>query len=173
MQCEQCGDETATVHLTQVIDGEVKKLHLCQTCASECGFDLQETISMTDMLLGIDGDAPVTTKPTSELERACPVCQLRKSDFKKTGQFGCPNCYETFVDELKPLLKAMHRGERHVGKVPEREGKLVRVTAEIATLEKQLQDAIAAEHFEDAARLRDQLRNCRLVAEAQKEVDEL
>ncbi len=47
------------------------------------------------------------TKPSPELERVCPDCQMSKTDFRKTGQFGCPTCYATFSEELKPLLKAM------------------------------------------------------------------
>ncbi len=84
-------------------------------------------------------------------------CHKRKSDFKKTGQFGCPTCYETFEDELAPLLKAMHRGDRHIGKVPEREGLRVRVSAELARLRAALDEAVGEEQYEDAAKLRDEI----------------
>jgi protein arginine kinase activator len=169
MQCEQCGDKPATVHLTQVIDGDVRKLHLCEACAAESGFDIQGNISVTDILLGIDGDALLTTQPSGDLEKSCPTCHMRRSDFKKTGQFGCPDCYATFKEELSPLLKAMHRGDRHVGKVPSREGIRVRMTAEISDLETQLQEAIAAERFEDAARMRDQIKACKDKLETAKD----
>lgn len=169
MMCEQCSDKEATVHLTQVIDGQVKKLHLCEECASEMGFEMQGSVSMTDLLLGMGGDSPITTKPQPELERSCPKCHMRRSDFKKTGQFGCPACYEAFEDELTPLLKAMHRGERHMGKVPEREGIRVRVSAELARLKQALDVAVTEEQFEDAATLRDQIR----AVEAQLESTEI
>lgn len=161
MICEQCGQKPATIHLTQVIDGEVKKLHLCEACAASTGFDLPGNLSVTDILLGIDGDSALTTKPVSDLQRSCPTCHMRRSDFKKAGQFGCPDCYEAFREELTPLLRAMHRGDRHVGKIPARQGLAVRASAELAELEDQLKEAIASERFEEAARIRDVIRSCR------------
>ena len=160
MLCEHCSEQEATVHLTQVIDGEVKKLHLCEACAAESGFDVHGTMSVTDILLGMGGQVP-SSPPADGIERSCPVCHLRRSDFKKTGQFGCPACYETFSDELKPLLKAIHRGEQHVGKVPAREGARVRMSARLAQLQQALEEAVADEKYEEAAGLRDKIRECR------------
>lgn len=162
MLCEQCQDNEATVHLAQVIDGQVKKVHLCEACAADKGFEVEEAgTSVTDILLGMGGAIPTETgsgKP--DFERSCATCHLRKSDFKKTGQFGCPSCYETFQEELAPLLKAMHRGDRHTGKIPEREGLRVRVGAELRRLRKALEDAVTEEEYEAAADLRDEIRAC-------------
>ena len=161
MLCEQCNENEATVHLTQVIDGQVKKLHLCEDCAAESGFEVEGAMSVTDILLGMGGEsAPASPKPVADFERSCPKCHMRKSDFKKTGQFGCPACYDSFSEELVPLLRAMHRGDRHVGKVPEREGLRVRMSAELARLRGLLDAAVNQENFEDAAKLRDQIREC-------------
>jgi protein arginine kinase activator len=161
MLCEHCQEREATVHLAQVIDGHVKKLHLCEACAAETGFEVEGVTSVTDILLGMGGTAPAGTSPAAaDFERSCPSCHLRKSDFKKAGQFGCPTCYETFEEELAPLLKAMHRGERHAGKIPEREGLRVRVSAELRRLRKALEDAVTEEQSEAAATLRDKIRAC-------------
>lgn len=162
MLCEHCNEREATVHLTQVIEGEVKKLHLCEECAAESGFDVHGTMSVTDVLLGMGGQVSAPS-PAESIERSCPVCHLRRSDFKKTGQFGCPACYETFSDELKPLLKAIHRGEQHTGKVPSREGVRVRMSAQLAQLQQALDEAVAEEKYEDAARIRDKIRDCKNV----------
>jgi protein arginine kinase activator len=168
MLCDHCSEKEATVHLTQVIEGEVKKLHLCEQCAAESGFDVHGTMSVTDILLGMGGE--VTTPASVEsMERSCPVCHLRRSDFKKTGQFGCPACYATFADELKPLLKAIHHGEQHTGKVPAREGVRVRMSAQLANLQQALDQAVGEEKYEEAAGLRDQIRECqRAIAEEEK-----
>ena len=161
MLCEQCSEKEATVHLTQVLDGQVKKLHLCEECAAESGFDVEGTTSVTDILLGLGGQAPAAPgKPARDFERSCPKCHMRKSDFKKTGQFGCPACYEAFEDDVAPLIRAMHRGDRHVGKVPERESLRVRVSSELAALKTALDEAVTEEEFEEAAKLRDQIRAC-------------
>lgn len=159
MLCESCNQNEATMHLTQVVDGVVKKLHLCEACATESGFDLQGPMSITDMLLGM-GQEPSVPKTVDISEKHCPSCGMRRSDFKKTSRLGCPNCYEAFELELPPLLKAIHRSETHVGKVPSGEDLTVKMSSEIAALREALQDAVGKENFEEAARLRDEIRKC-------------
>ena len=156
MLCESCHDKEATVHLTQVADGSVEKIHLCEECASKSGFDLHGPVSISDILVGMGG---ALDQPGAE--RSCPRCHLRRADFKKTGRLGCPVCYETFTAELMPLVKAMHRSEQHMGKVPSREDVRVRMSAEIASLQKELDDAVAAENYEEAAKLRDRIQKAR------------
>lgn len=165
MLCESCKEREATVHLTQVIDGSVKKVHFCEECAAKSGLDVHGPMSITDILLGMGSSlASAEAGP----ERSCPRCHMRRADFKKTGRLGCPECYETFSKELVPLIKAMHRSEQHQGKVPSREGVRVRMSTEIAGLQKQLDQAIAAENYEEAARLRDRIQACRKAAEAEQ-----
>jgi len=86
---------------------------------------------------------------------------MRRADFKKTGRLGCADCYEAFSGELLPLIKAMHRADQHAGKVPERERARVRQTAEVEELRQALERAVAAEKYEEAARLRDLLQRRR------------
>jgi protein arginine kinase activator len=157
MLCEHCNERESTVHLTQVVDGSVKKLHLCEDCAKEAGFDLQGPVSITDILLGMGGEEPVS----AVAERSCPVCHLRRADFKKMGRLGCPACYDAFADEMVQLLKAVHRSEHHVGKVPSGASERVRTDTEIAALQKALDEAVAKENYEEAARLRDRIQVCR------------
>lgn len=154
MLCEQCHEKDATVHLTQVVDGKVKKLHLCEQCAEAAGLDLKGAVSITDILLGMGAHAEAE-RPAAD--RSCPHCHFRRSDFKKTGRLGCAACYEAFADELAPVLKALHRSEKHVGKTPLGAGGEGPVSRELEALQKALDAAIAAERFEEAARLRDQI----------------
>lgn len=155
MKCEMCHANEATVHLTQVVDGTVRKLHLCETCAAESGLDVQNPMSIADLFLGL-GPAPETARTGDGGE--CPQCHLRRSDFKKTGRLGCPFCYTYFREELAPMLKAMHRGERHVGKRPALEEAASRHAAALAELRRKLEEAVGAENYEEAARLRDEIR---------------
>lgn len=158
MQCEVCKENAATVHLTQVIDGTIKKLHLCEACAAKSGVDVQGPLSISDILLGLG----VAKEPAGGgAERSCPRCHMRRTDFKKTGRFGCSECYTAFAEELPPLLKAMHRASQHTGKIPQRESARVMASAELATLQQNMEKAIAAENFEEAARLRDSIQACR------------
>ncbi len=157
--CEICKNKEATIHLTQVIDGAVKKVHLCEACAAQSGFDAHGPMSITDILLGMGHAAePVKVKVA---DRSCPRCHMRRADFKKSGRLGCSACYEAFEDELAPLIKVMHRKDQHVGKIPRREKQSVRVNAEIIQLQRDLERAIAREDFEEAARIRDRIQACR------------
>lgn len=159
MLCEICKTQEATVHLTQVIDGSIKKLHLCESCAQNSGFDLQGPISITDILLGMGGKREDAEPPVTE--RSCPRCHMRRSDFKKSGRFGCAVCYETFAEDLPPLLKAMHRNDRHIGKVPAAEAVKLFALRELGTLQDKLEQAISSENYELAAKLRDEINACR------------
>jgi protein arginine kinase activator len=159
MICEMCKNQDATVHLTQVIDGSIKKLHLCEQCAQQNGFDMQGPISITDILLGMGPKREETVAASSE--RSCPRCHMRRTDFKKSGRFGCSACYEAFADDLPPLLRAMHRNDRHIGKIPATEAVRVNAVKELASLQEQLEHAIAGENYEEAASIRDLISACR------------
>lgn len=151
VKCEICNENDATVHLKQVCDGEVREMHVCNECAEENGFDLDSPMSLTDFLFGVSEQQKTDFGGG---DRMCPGCRMKASDFRKTSLLGCSECYETFKQELALLLKAMHRGSKHVGKAPERE----RVTVEIASLQAELKKAVEGENFEEAAKLRDALR---------------
>lgn len=158
MVCEKCKQNEATVHLTQVVDGGIKKVHLCESCAKQSGFDVQGPVSITDILLGMGlqkDDAEASVR-----EISCPRCHMNRVDFKKTGRLGCPECYVTFAEELAPLLKAMHRGSRHVGKYPAREKTRYLVTEKLEQLKRELEKAIHEEAYEAAAKIRDRIQAC-------------
>lgn len=157
MKCECCNHNEATIHLTQVVNGVVKKVHICEECAKKNGWDLSSPISITDILLGL-GKLQEKHSVVSDLDISCPACHMRRSDFEKNGRLGCPVCYETFVGEVASLVNAMHHGSQHVGKIPARAGRGARREAEIATLKKRMDEAILQENFEAAAELRDQIR---------------
>jgi protein arginine kinase activator len=149
--CESCQINPATVDFTHVVSGEVQKLKLCAECAAEKNIHVQGPLSLTDILFGL-GDKNV--EPSATPDHACPSCHMRRSDFRKTTQLGCPVCYETFAAELAPMFKSMHGDVRHIGKVP----RLEQVNVELQLLQRQLDDAVETQDFEEAARLRDAVR---------------
>ena len=158
MKCECCHEEEATIHLTQVVDGNVKKLNLCQDCALESGIDLNSPISITDVLLGL-GVQPSSASPAAaEFDLSCSRCQMTRTEFKKRARLGCMECYDAFMGELTALTKAMHHSGQHVGKIPARQGNEARITAQIAALQKEIETAIANEQYEVAANLRDKIK---------------
>lgn len=159
MLCEQCQKKPASMHMTQVIDGKVKKLHLCVDCAKASGLDFQDAVSFTDMLFGMKAMGESAALEEETAEKSCPVCQMTRADFKRLGKLGCAQCYETFADELNGLLKAIHQSDLHSGKVPARMRRAVAGDEERQALQKALESAIAEENFEEAGRIRDLIKS--------------
>lgn len=154
-----CQKKEARVHLTDVKNGKVKKVDLCEECAKAKGVDDPTGFALADLLLGLGASEELTAGAAEGSEAACPACGLTQSDFKKAGRLGCPTCYESFAEGLAGMLKTMHKGPRHVGKVP-RALKLGREVQErLQTLQRQLEAAIAVENYEEAARLRDTIKH--------------
>ncbi len=157
MLCDRCQKNEATVHLTQVVDGQVKKVHWCETCAAQSGIDVKKTISVTDVLMGLDQLAGEPAKSRPEADEICPQCGISRSEYKRRGRLGCEACYEAFRDDLNPLIKAVHHAVQHHGKTPRTHA--VRGVAETPDdLNAALARAVEQEDYETAARLRDQLK---------------
>ncbi|MEM8952907.1 MAG: UvrB/UvrC motif-containing protein [Verrucomicrobiota bacterium] len=154
-KCDVCNDQEATVFLTQIVDGKMQKVNLCQACADEKGVDDPTGFALADLLLGLGSQEAV--KKSSD-EAVCEECGFTQSDFKKTGRLGCAGCYNIFGDGLDSLLKAMHKGTRHVGKVPVPFQHTKELQERIQRLQGELDTAVADEAFETAASLRDEIK---------------
>jgi protein arginine kinase activator len=155
MICDVCKSQTATVYLTQIVDGNMKKVNLCEACSKEKGVSDPTGFALADLLLGLGESHQVEQAPAVE---HCPVCGFTQADFKKTGRLGCSECYETFGEGLGTLIKAMHKGTQHSGKVPARLYRNMARTDRLNELRKHLEDAVSKEDYEAAANLRDEIR---------------
>lgn len=161
MKCEVCGTKEAVVHYTQVVDNETTTMHLCEECAAEKGLETGESPSnapLADFLAKMGG-ASAQSQEGPDDDLTCPFCGLTFSSFKDVGRLGCPQCYPTFEAYLRGLLRRIHGGTQHVGKVylppdpsvSQREMRL-------EELRRKLQRAISTENFERAAEIRDEIR---------------
>lgn len=167
MQCELCKNNEATVHFKQAHDGKVKEMYLCEECAAKNGFNVHSPMSLTDFLFGMSegsfGEVESEGSSGQEVEpgpdKACPNCHMRLSDFRKTSRLGCAVCYEVFSEELTPLLADVQKGSQHVGKMPVQ--RILRTSEKtstgIASIQRDLDKAIASQNFEEAAILRDRI----------------
>jgi protein arginine kinase activator len=153
MQCEKCQCEKATVFLTQIINGKMHKIDLCEKCAKEMGVTNASTFSLADLLIKTEVERQ--TKSARETV-VCPSCGFTQEDLSKTGRVGCGKCYDIFQDVLGEALKDMQRSSQHTGKVPERHLRLEPKNP--CDVEKALNLAIENENYEEAATLRDQLK---------------
>lgn len=158
MLCEICGKNEATVHLTEIVNDKMTKLHLCEECAKEKGAEMEEHFGLSDLLAGLSDLGANNIEPDLMESVKCPACGFSYNDFKKVGRFGCGDCYEAFKAQIAPLLKRIHGADRHVGKVPLMVGKTIKDTRTLQDLKVKMEKAIQTEDFEEAARLRDKIK---------------
>lgn len=160
MLCDECGKNPANVHITKIVNGVKTDTHLCEECAMKMNpLNIDTSFSINDLLTGIMNNfAPSPVKMDVLEEPKCSVCGLRHSQFRKTGRFGCSNCYKTFGDRLNPLFKRLHGNISHTGKIPERTGMGMRQAREIEKLKIELSISIKNEEYEKAAEIRDRIR---------------
>ncbi len=133
----------------------MQKVNLCDACSKEKGVQDPTGFALADLLLGIGAAEEIEKCAPSE---RCPVCGFTQADFKKTGRLGCSSCYLTFSEGLGSLLKAMHKGTEHVGKLPQRAHRALELSDRMRSLTENLQKAVTEENYETAASLRDQIK---------------
>ena len=168
MVCDFC-DKKASVFLTQLVDGQMKKVCLCESCAKERGVTDPTGFSLADVLLtGLPGQKAVvsqaTTAPVSSGGKQCPSCGFTLEDLRRVRRFGCSECYKTFNDELTTILRGMHKGTSHVGKVPKGLMEQQVLDQRLEELRSRLEQAVVSENYEEAAGLRDEIRQIEIHA---------
>ncbi len=166
MLCDNCHNKEANVHLVQIVNGQKKESHLCEACSKEKGeelfnsvmdfgleqFDFSNIISGLISLMGHNVDEDVA------LENECSNCGMKYSEFKKTALLGCDRCYENFNELLQPVIRRVQGKVEHTGKIPNGERAEYVNKRKIIKLKEELQQSIALEEFERAAKLRDEIK---------------
>ena len=162
MYCEECKQKPATVHLSHVANGKLVEKHLCEDCAGKKGMfvvNLANQFSIPNLLGSIFG-SPYSVQDiqsASQVE-SCPNCGMRFTDIRHTGKLGCSECYQAFEQELEPILRRIHGNNQHIGKIPSRSGEKVLLRKKIDTMKQKLQEAVASEQYEQAAEIRDSIK---------------
>ncbi|MFH1478688.1 MAG: UvrB/UvrC motif-containing protein [Candidatus Omnitrophota bacterium] len=167
MVCDICGQDQATVHLTEIVDEKMTELHLCEGCAQKKGAQMESHFGLADLLAGLaDFGGTQFTDTQKEAKIKCAKCGLTYEDFKKVGRLGCGECYSAFKDALVPLLKRIHGSSQHYGKSPKKISKALKVNEiknhetknELKDLKEKLKKAVQLEEFEEAAKVRDKIK---------------
>lgn len=178
MQCENCSQRLATVHQTVIVNGQKQEAHLCEVCAQEKGyFNLMSpsnfsfpNLSIQQLLASFLGKETVGGSPAlqarPQAEPQCKHCGMTYSQFADSGRLGCAQCYDQLEPHLVPLIRRIHGTTTHGGKAPKRTGGIVRKKRELSALRQQLQVAVNQEQYEEAARLRDEIRQLEMQIQA-------
>ena len=149
-KCQKCPNP-ATLHITEVLgEGQFDELHLCEQCANKYLYDGPK-------FAGAKGGA-AELEEGSVSQAECPTCGIKFVDFRNSGRLGCPHDYEAFRDELVPLLENIHGDVKHCGKTPRRHPQSKELLGELMHLRNQLKHAVTKEDYEEAAKLRDQIK---------------
>jgi len=165
MVCDICAKNDASVHLTEIVDEQMTELHLCDECARKKSVEMEQQFGLSDLLAGlVDFGKQVGDQEISKVK--CNNCNLSYDDFKKVGRLGCSQCYESFNKYLVPLLRKIHGATLHTGKTPVGAPAVKRVKTKVTKskdglqeLKLKLQTVIRQENFEEAAILRDKIRD--------------
>lgn len=161
MTCNICGLNEATIHLTEIINNQMIEVHLCESCAQEKGTDFKTHFSFDELLADLAGASELSAPAKTGEKRAslcCPNCGLTYEEFGKTGRLGCAACYEAFSRMILPLIKRLQRATHHFGKKPSKISRATRTVHDLRILQNRLRKSIQMEAFEEAARLRDEIK---------------
>lgn len=182
MLCQNCGKNEVNFRYTQIINGVKKEWALCDKCARELGFegiDFSMPIDFSSFLGDFLNDyAENTFLPTFTKTQVlkCNHCGTTFDEFASTGELGCGYCYNTFADRIAPVLRNLHGSSKHLGRTykhwldseeekeekselkMKKEAKPQKKESEIEKLQKELQQVIKEENYEQAAKIRDQIK---------------
>ena len=155
MLCENCKKNNATTYFKQTVNGQTREVFLCSECAAKLGLG-DSFLNFGDFGMGFGMMPGLLSSLTHTAVRSCPTCGTSLSEVTQTGNMGCPDCYEAFRDYLRQLLPRISGNKTHKGKTPHTGQSPAE--DEIPALKKKLAEAIKAEDFEQAATLRDKIR---------------
>ncbi|MGM8365534.1 UvrB/UvrC motif-containing protein [Virgibacillus sp. W0181] len=167
MECQECHKRPASLHFTQVVNGNKTEMHVCEVCAKKKGYMNypEEGYSLHHLLSGLfnfdnqqlDGHQEDPFQKVEELQ--CQKCKLTFNQFQRVGKFGCASCYDTFSEKLDSIFRRVHSGNtKHYGKIPRRKGGDLHTKKQLESYRDQMQQLIEKEAFEDAAKVRDKIK---------------
>lgn len=180
MLCDNCGKREANVRYSENINGKKRELNLCEECSHKLGIDNMDFSMPIDFSNFFEGfmdnfESTEFMPMIDELkELKCNSCGYTFDDIANTGRLGCKDCYEVFQDRLDPIIKRIQGSNKHVGRI----GKILDTKIEnkmkdqntktinkendsISQKEKleiKLKEAVKEERYEDAAKIRDEIK---------------
>lgn len=178
MLCENCGKREANVRYSENINGVKKEMNLCEECSKRLGVTDQmdfrmPTLDFSNFFGSFLEDFASMPNFMPLLEQVkdvkCESCGYTFNDIVNSGRYGCANCYDVFEDRMDPILKKLQGANRHTGRLSKISNNNVKLDKtsdnnvknennEKSKLEQELKKAIKEERYEDAAKLRDEIK---------------
>jgi len=171
MFCERCKSAEATIHLSEIIKDIKSEVHLCEVCARDVGLNTKISnfsLSLPEMLTFLNVDEVTDYKDGKH----CSICGSGFIEYKRDGKLGCPECYNNLSEFLEPVLSGFHGEKSFIGKSPVYNehpvitGKVFKnekiEAVKASDLQAELDLAVNEERYEDAAVLRDRIRDLNL-----------
>ena len=166
MLCDNCGKNEANIRLTQIINGKKTEMMICEQCGEKMGiaginFEMPIDISnfLGDLVSENDEFIPFNT---IKREIKCDSCNMSYQEFLDNGKFGCEKCYTSFGNKVNTLLKRIQGTDKYLGRKANHnennEVLEIKTNNKIEQLQKELKQAIKEERYEDAARIRDEIK---------------
>lgn len=154
MLCQNCNKNEANMHMKRIVNGRAAEVHLCSDCARSLGYG--EAFSgigfgFNELL----GDFLIKGEASSSSLR-CPACNKSFEEIASDGEMGCAECYSAFYDKILPFIHKLHGRATHLGKKPFSEN-YVSDDLRIDVLKEALANAVEAQDFELAVKLRDEI----------------
>ena len=161
MKCQKC-DKPATFHITELTDGKLQELHLCEEHAREYltqSSDSTNPVGDVAAAMAQQMKLSQTAQELAELdEQVCPFCGISFFEFRKQGRLGCPHDYVCFRPQLEPLILNVHGETSHIGKRPDRSADESERRTQLIRMRREMERAISEENYEEAGKLRDKIR---------------
>ena len=151
MLCDDCKNKPAAIFFKEVLPDKTVELHLCEECAAKRGLLVTKKLSPVEILHRL-----LKQKSAQDEKVICPGCYMSLAEFKRTGRFGCSQCITAFDEYIKHFIKQIHQSDRHVGR---RVSPGTKKGFQIYKLREDLKKALDSEAYEDAARIRDKLKD--------------
>ena len=179
MLCENCKKREANVRYSENVNGVKKELNLCEECSRELGITNNMDFRMPTFdfsnffgsFLEDFSNSSDFMPLLSEIKQVkCDSCNSTFDDIINTGRYGCPNCYDVFEDRMDPILKKLQGSNRHngrLGKISENKVKFDKskdnnsndnAKSKLEKLQEDLKLAIKEERYEEAAKIRDEIK---------------
>jgi protein arginine kinase activator len=147
--CEECKKRKQELRFVEVKDGKRVVRNLCTKCAEK----------LADALPRAQRGRRKAGTVTGETALTCPNCGLTFEEFRRTAKLGCEVCFEAFSEKLDPLLQDLHASAHYTGKPYAPDDQKTGLVRRIHELKSAMEKAVVDENFEEAARLRDEIKS--------------